>query len=147
MHNLRTDKEKSMSVRQKPMTIMVIDGLAERIHMALMTGATAAAMGRPVIYFFSKSAAKALTNPGWVKMPYGEKSAVEMDITLNSKGIADTELLLDALAALDVTFIVCETALQEHDIEIEDLITRPKVEISGLADLIEKGTGGDWLTF
>jgi peroxiredoxin family protein len=129
------------------MTIMVIDGMAERIHMALMTGATAAAMGRPVTYFFSKSAVKALTKTGWGKMPYAKESAKEMDTLLNAKGIADTELLLDALAALDVSFIVCETALQEHEIDIEDLITRPKVEISGLADLIEKGTGGDWLTF
>lgn len=136
-----------MNVQQKPMTIMVIDEHADRIHMALMTGATAAAMGRPVLYFFSKSAAKALTKTGWDALPYGKETALEMDQRLNSKGIADTALLIDALAALDVAFIVCESALQEHGIEIEDLITRPKIEISGLADLIERGSGGDWLTF
>ena len=136
-----------MSAKLKPMTIMVIDESAERIHMALMTGATAAAMGRPLYYFFSKSAAKALTKTGMSNLPYKSTNSTDMDAELSEKGIADTAILMDALAALDVTFIVCETALREHNIDIEDLIVRPKVEISGLADIIEKGTGGDWLTF
>lgn len=39
---------------RRPMTLMMISAEAERIHMALMTGATAAAMGRPVTFFFPR---------------------------------------------------------------------------------------------
>lgn len=130
------------------MTLMLISADAERLHMALMTGATAAAMGRPVTFFFSKSAAKFLTPDGWASIKTASGvTGPEMDAALIEKGIADASVLLDGLAALDVRFVACETALMEHNIEPTGLILRPAVEISGLADIIEKGTGGDWLTF
>jgi intracellular sulfur oxidation DsrE/DsrF family protein len=70
-----------------------------------------------------------------------------MDAELIAKGIADSTVLLDGLAALDARFVACETALREHDIDAATLTTRPAVEVSGLADILEKGAGGDWLTF
>ena len=116
--------------------------------MALMMGATAAAMGRPVTYFFSKGAIKFLTTDGWATLKTSEgKDAPTMDTLLEAKGVADTALLMDGLNALDVRFVACETALREHDIDPVTLIKRPAVEISGLADILEKGEGGDWLSF
>ena len=113
-----------------------------------MTGATAAAMGRPVTFFFSKAAACFLTEGGWAEFRTTTgHPAPTMDQTLEAKGVADTSVLLDGLAALDVRFVACETALREHDIDAVDLVKRPAVEVSGLADVIEKGAGGDWLTF
>jgi peroxiredoxin family protein len=130
------------------MTLMVLSGDAARIHMAFMTGATASAMGRPVTFFFSKTAALALTREGWAALSTDAgQSGPDMDAALDARGIADSGVLLDGLAALDARFLVCETALREHDIDRADLITRPGVEVSGLASVIEKGEGGDWLTF
>lgn len=133
---------------RRPMTLMMISAEAERIHMALMTGATAAAMGRPVTFFFSKAAVKFLLPDGWAHLRTSTGvPAPSMDKALDAKGVADCGVLMDGLAALDVRMVACETGLREHDIEAVDLITRPAVEVSGLADIIEKGAGGDWLTF
>ncbi len=133
---------------RRPMTLVVISPEADRIHMALMMGATAAAMGQQTCFFFSKTAVKFLTAEGWALLKTSEgQMALEMDRKLDSVGVADKELLMDGLAALDVRFVVCESALREHGIDTAELITRPAVEISGLADIIEKGSGGDWLTF
>ncbi len=133
---------------RKPMTLMVISPLLERIHMALMTGATAAAMGRPVTFFFSKGAAQFLDKSRQGSLMTSEGLALsDMEAGYDEKGIADCAVLLDGLAAMDVRFIACETALREHDILPEDMISRPHVEIAGLAGLIESGEGGDWLTF
>lgn len=133
---------------RKPMTLMVVSPDPERIHMALMMGATASAMGRPVTFFFSKSATPFLTEGGWalLKTQMGT-TGPEMDAVLEEKGVADSGILMDGLAALDARFLVCEAALREHDIDVTSLITRPAVEIAGLAEIIEKGHGGDWLTF
>ena len=133
---------------RRPMTLMMISAEAERIHMALMTGATAAAMGRPVTFFFSKAAVKFLLPDGWAGLRTSTGvPAPSMDKALDAKGVADSSVLMDGLAALDVRMVACETGLREHDIEAINLITRPAVEVSGLADIIEKGAGGDWLTF
>lgn len=133
---------------RRPMTLMMISDQAERIHMALMVGATAAATGRPVTYFFSKSAIKFLNKDmrAVIKTSTGAVMA-DMDVALIDKGIADTGVLLDGLAALDVRFVACETALAEHELDRTTLVSRPAVEVSGLADILEKGAGGDWLTF
>jgi len=133
---------------RRPMTLMVISAEADKIHMALMTGATAAAMGKPVTYFFSKSAIIFLTHEGWASLKTSDGTeAPVMDASLEEKGVADSGLLMDGLNALNVRFIACETALREHDIDHAQIVTRPAVEISGLADIIEKGENGDWLTF
>ncbi len=133
---------------RRPLTMMMISPYADYIHMALMTGATAAAMGRPVTYFFSKGAIKFLREEGWVNLKTSEGiEAPAMDSALEEKGVADSGLLIDGLNALEVRFVACETALREHGIDPVTLIKRPAVEISGLADILEKGEGGDWLTF
>lgn len=137
-----------MTANRRPMTLMVITNDAERIHMALMTGATAAAVGRPVTYFFSKSGVQFLQTDGWkALLSTNDVTAPEMDAALLEKGIADSNMLIDGLSALDVRFVACETALVEQDIDASMLVQRPAVEISGLADVLEKGGGGDFLTF
>lgn len=133
---------------KSPMTLMVLSADPERIHMALMAGATASAMGRPVTFFFSKGAARFLMRGGWTQLTTAAGTpAPEMDKALEDKGIADSAVLMDGLAALDARFLVCETALREHEIDPVALVTRPAVEIGGLAQIIESGEGGDWLTF
>lgn len=133
---------------KRPMTLLMISADAERVHMALMTGATASAMGRPVTFFFSKAAVRFVVQAGWATMhTSGGVPAPEMDAELEARGVADAAVLLDGIAALNVRFVVCDSALREHDIDPAMLITRPQVEIAGLAEIIEKGEGGDWLTF
>ncbi|WP_262693222.1 DsrE family protein [Kordiimonas aquimaris] len=137
-----------MTANRRPMTLMVITNDAERIHMALMTGATAAAVGRPVTYFFSKSGVQFLQTGAWeTLLSPGGITAPEMDAALLEKGIADSDMLIDGLSALDVRFVACETALAEQGVDVSTLVQRPAVEISGLADILEKGAGGDFLTF
>lgn len=132
----------------RPLTLMVLSPEADKIHMALMMGATAAAMGRPTTFFFSKWATRFLAQDGWAKLNASDgSSGPAMDSALEEKGVADTALLIDGLNALDVRFVACETALREYDIHATDLVSRPRVEVSGLADILEKGEGGDWLTF
>jgi len=132
----------------RPMTLVLMSGEADRIHMALMMGATAAAVGRPVTFFFSKGAICFLQVDGWGKLlSENGQTGLEMDEALMAKGVADSTVLLDGLGALDARFVACETALRERDIDTATLVTRPSVEISGLADILEKGAGGDWLTF
>lgn len=133
---------------RKPMTLVVISPEADRIHMALMMGATAAATGQPTTFFFSKAAVKFVTKDGWEAFKASDgMEANQMDKRLEETGIADTALLLDGLSALNARFVVCESALREYAIDAAKLITRPAVEISGIADVLEKGSGGDWLTF
>ena len=133
---------------RRPMTLIVISPQAEKIHMALMMGATAAAMGRPVTYFFSKGAIVFLKTDGWASLKASDGTeAPLMDASLEEKGVADSVLLMEGLNALDVRFVACETALREYEIDHTEITTRPAVEISGLADVLEKGEGGDWLTF
>jgi len=133
---------------KRPMTLVMMSGEADRIHMALMMGATAAAVGRPVTFFFSKNAARFLQTDGWATLESARgQTGPEMDADLIAKGVADSTVLLDGLAALDARFVACETALRENDIDVAALVTRPAVEVSGLADILEKGAGGDWLTF
>ncbi|TNE61412.1 MAG: hypothetical protein EP335_15615 [Alphaproteobacteria bacterium] len=133
---------------RRPMTLLVISPVADRIHMALMTGATAAAMGRPVTYFFSKGAVKFLTEDGRAGLVASDtRGMAAMDAALDEKGVADTGLLLDGLAAMEVRFIACESGMREHDIDPASLILRPAIEIGGLAAILEDGEGGDWLTF
>jgi len=133
---------------RRPMTLMMISPLADRIHMALMMGATTAAMGRPTTFFFSKGAIKFLQQDGWASLLTSDgKTGPVMDKDLEEKGVADTALLLDGLNALNVRFVACETALREYDIDPAAMTARPAAEISGLADILETGEGGDWLTF
>lgn len=133
---------------KSPVTLLVLSGDPERIHMALMFGATASAMGRPVTFFFSKSASLFLTEQGWAELKTAaEMSGLDMDALLDEKGVADSRVLLDGLAALDARFLICEAAMREKGIEVEQLVSRPAVEIGGLAEILEKGRGGDWLTF
>ena len=133
---------------KRPMTLVMMSFEADRIHMALMMGATAAAVGRPVTFFFSKSAIRFLQTDGWTALVAANGlTGPEMDAGLITKGVADSGVLLDGLAALDARFVACETALREHNIDAVSLVTRPAVEVSGLADVLEKGAGGDWLTF
>ena len=133
---------------RRPFTLMIISNAADRVHMALMTAATAAAMGRPVTLFFSKKAAPAVKRGGFDALPAPDGGrAADMNHVQTEKGIADAHVLLDALAALDAWFLVCETALREEDIDPADLMTRPPVEVAGLATILERGAGGDWLTF
>lgn len=126
----------------------MISGDVERIHMALMVGATAAAVGRPVTYFFSKSAIRFLCTDGWASLKNADgQTGPEMDAILAEHGVADSSLLIDGLAALDARFVACESALREKDVDLASLVSRPSVEVSGIADILEKGEGGDWLTF
>jgi len=131
-----------------PMTILMISPFAERLHMGLMAAATAAAMGRRVTVFFSKGGVGAIRQGGWQSLKSSEGTpAPVMDAEQVEKGIGDYSVLIDALAAMDVRFIACETALREQGLTVSDLISRPCVDIGGLAQLLEAGSGGDWLTF
>lgn len=130
-----------------PLTLLLISGSLDRIHAALMLGATAAATGRPTSFFFTKTAALFLspareTLQSDAGQPFGEYNAALM-----AKNVADTGVLLDGLAALNARFLVCETALAEHALDPATLAQRPSLEITGMAAVLANGAGGDFITF
>ena len=132
-----------------PLSLMFISADPDKIHMGLMVAATAAASGRPTELFFTKKAAMAVTTDGFDTLM---KNADGSDTQSRhqkqeEKGIADFSILMDALASLNATFTVCETALAEFDITPDRLMTRPAVYIGGIASFLEAGAGGDFMTF
>lgn len=132
---------------RSPLTLIIISPVLDRIHMALMMGATAAATGRPTHFFFSKGAVQFLSEArGTLKAENGMPLS-DYDAALMAKDVADTSVLLDGLAALNVSFLVCETALAEHGIDATTLLQRPSVEITGIAVVLDSGAGGDFITF
>ncbi|WP_374764812.1 DsrE family protein [Yunchengibacter salinarum] len=130
------------------LAIMVLGDDAGRLHMALRTGAAAASMGAKVTYFFSGSALHLLTLDR-AEATAGEKGGGQAALAARQAdaGVADTNVLLDALAAMDVEMIACETSLKTEGLTPDDLITRPRVDIGGLPAFMEHAMGGDWLTF
>lgn len=130
-----------------PLTLLLVSGSLDRIHAALMLGATAAATGRPTHFFFTKTAALFLSPTRDSLQSDAGLTLAEYDAALMEKNVADSSVLLDGLAALNARFLVCETALAEHVIDPAHLAQRPSLEITGMAAVLENGAGGDFVTF
>lgn len=90
------------------LSLVVFSGDYARVHYALTMAAAAVASNKPATLFFTMGAARALEGKGgWKTLPGAAEDAERM-----AKGLAGFEEMLEACAALGVTFMVCEMGLK-----------------------------------
>lgn len=113
-----------------PLGLILLDGSYERVHYGLAMAASALAINRPVVLFFTNAALLALKGrQGWRTLA-GE--AVDQDASRRKSGVAGLEELLEACAALGAKFIACEMGLRSMGLEANDLRDDIEIEIAGL---------------
>ena len=111
-----------MSAAPDKLSIVVFSGDFERVHYAFSMAAASAAVDRPATLFFTMEAIRALAKPtadgapGWTAMPGAAR-----DAEFAERGVATLETLIEACAALDVTFLVCEMGLRAAGLAMADL--------------------------
>jgi peroxiredoxin family protein len=113
-----------------PLGLVLLDGAYERVHYGLAMAASALAVNRPVVLFFTNAALLALKGQqGWRNLA-GDAAA--QDAARRKAGVAGLEELLDACAALGAKFIACEMGLRSMALEANDLRNDIDIEIAGL---------------
>ncbi len=127
-----------MSADERPakLSLVIQSGHFDQVHYALVMASAALATNIPVTLFFTNWACRALAAPqadhlpGWALMPVsqGRLTAPEHDRSLTAKGLAGFEELLEAVAALGGTVMVCEMGLRAMGLTAEDL--RPDIPLS-----------------
>jgi len=111
-----------------PLGVVVLSGAYERVHYALMMASAAAAIDRPVTVFVTMDAVPLLVkDEGWRTLMGSER-----DDALKAGNVADIETLLEACAAMDVSFMVCEAGLKVEDTPAEAMRDDLGVEVTGL---------------
>ena len=112
-----------MSATPDKLSIVVFSGDFERVHYAFSMAAASAAVDRPATLFFTMEAIRALAKPaadgtpGWTAIP----GAAARDAEFAERGVATLEALIEACAALDVSFLVCEMGLRAAGLAMADL--------------------------
>ena len=113
---------------KSPLGLVVLSGDYARVHYALMMASAAAAIDRPVTLFFTMDAVPAvLADEGWRDL-----SGSDRDDALKARNVADMETLLEACAAMEVTFMVCEAGLKALGMSADGLRDDLGVEVTGL---------------
>ncbi len=111
-----------MSGAPDKLSIVVFSGDFERVHYAFSMAAASAAVDRPATLFFTMEAIRALAKPtadgapGWAAIPGAAR-----DAEFAERGFATMEALIEACAALDVTFLICEMGLRAAGLAMADL--------------------------
>ena len=125
-----------------PLGLVVLSGQWARVHYALMMASAAAAIDRPVTLFVTMDAVPLLeTGEGWRRL-----EGAGGDDGLKVRGIADTETLLEACAALDVTMLVCEAGLKARDVAPAALRKDLGVTVTGLVTFYQAVGAGQIVT-
>lgn len=125
-----------------PLGLVVLSGQWARVHYALMMASAAAAIDRPVTLFVTMDAVPLLeAGEGWRRL-----EGAGGDDALKARGIADTETLLEACAALDVTILVCEAGLKARDATPAALREDLGVEVTGLVTFYQAVGAGQIVT-
>ena len=111
-----------MSTAPDKLSIVVFSGDFERVHYAFSMAAASAAVDRPATLFFTMEAIRALAKPtadgapGWTAVPGAAR-----DAEFAARGVATMEVLIEACAALDVNFLICEMGLRAAGLAMADL--------------------------
>ncbi len=113
-----------------PLGLLLLDGTYERVHYGLAMAASALAVDRPAVLFFTNGALLALAGPqGWRRLAGGAEAA---DAARCAAGVAGIEELFEACAALGARFIACEMGLRTMGLQANDLRGDIAVEVAGL---------------
>jgi peroxiredoxin family protein len=114
----------------EPLGLILLDGAYERVHYGLAMAASALAVNRPAVLFFTNAALLALAkDEGWRKLA-GEASAQEEN--RRKAGVAGLPELLEACAAMGGKFFACEMGLRTMGLQANDLRSDIEIEIAGL---------------
>ena len=121
-----------------PLGLVVLSGEWARVHYALMMASSAAAIDRPVTLFVTMDAVPLLeAGEGWRRL-----AGAEGDDALKARHVADTETLLEACAAMDVTIMVCEAGLKARDVASADLRDELGIAVTGLVTFYQSVGAG-----
>ena len=113
-----------------PLGLLLLDGSYERVHYGLAMAASALAINRPAVLFFTNGALLALAGPqGWRRLGGGAEAA---DAARRAAGVAGIEELFEACAALGARVIACEMGLRSMGLQANDLRADIAVEVAGL---------------
>lgn len=122
----------------EPLGILLLSGVHDRAHYALVMAAGAAALGRGVTLFAANSGCRALC-ADWSGL-----DDVGRDAALRRRGVVGFGELREAAREAGVTFICCETGLRAEDIAPEELWE--PVLVAGVATFLEAVGNGQMLS-
>ena len=125
-----------------PLGLILLDGRYERVHYGLAMAASALAIGRSCVIFFTNHALHALLpvgpdSAGWGALAGDAQGhdAATQDKARQAAGVAGIEELLAACAALGARFIACEMGLRVAGLAAADLRNDIAIEVAGLVTL------------
>jgi|APTNR8051073442_1049403.scaffolds.fasta_scaffold07539_6 peroxiredoxin family protein len=125
------------------LALIVSSGDVERVHFALVLASAAAAIGRPVVLFFTLGALEVLARPaedgtpGWRAMTTADgRTAGALDDGYAEAGVATFEELIGACVNLDVRVIVCEMGLRARGLSPAELRGDVPMEVGGVVTLL-----------
>ncbi|MFO1118775.1 MAG: DsrE family protein [Rhodospirillales bacterium] len=125
------------------LSVLVLSGLFERVHYALVMASAAAAIGMPATLFFTDQALRALLQggpdeaPGWRRLPSADgRPGGAVDDERRERGIAGFEELLGACGELGVRIIVCEMGLRAVGLEASALRADLPIEVAGVVTFL-----------
>ena len=119
----------------EPLGLILLDGTYERVHYGLAMAASALAVNRPAVLFFTNGALLALAGrDGWHRLGGNAlgQPATAQDSARVAAGVAGLEELLEVCAALGGKFFACEMGLRTMRMQANDLRSDIKIEIAGL---------------
>lgn len=122
------------------LALVVHSGGYDRVQYALVMASGAAAIGRPVLLFFTGRALFALLDgDGWRLLDFAESgtSALNRDATLAHRGVATLPELMEACSELGVRFIACEMGWRALGIPKPRVRPDLAVETAGVVTLYE----------
>ncbi|MDD9878142.1 MAG: DsrE family protein [Magnetovibrio sp.] len=125
------------------LSVVVYDGHFDKVHYALVMASAAAAIGTPVTLFFTMEACRALVSTdggpsGWAALPLsdGGGTGAERDAEYASRKVATFDELLEACAAMEVKFLVCEMGLRAKGLARADLRGDIAIEEGGVVTFL-----------
>lgn len=127
--------------------VIVFSGDFERVHYALVMASAAAAVGRPVMLFFTMAGLQAIRRPdadgraAWQQLPGGSDAAGaatggDVDGRFRASGVAGFEELLSACVSFGVRFLACEMGLKAVGLDRDALREDLPIEQGGVVTLL-----------
>jgi peroxiredoxin family protein len=135
------------SAKDNVLALVVVSSAYERVHYALATAASAAAVDKPVFLFFTQGAVRAVAGtperPGWHALTVadptlGGTDAATLDRAFKSRGTAGFEELLSACGELGVELLVCSMGMRVAEIAKANLRPDLRIQETGLTDVLSR---------
>ncbi len=137
------------------LSVIVFSGTFEKVHYALVLGASAAATGRPTTLFFTMDGCRALLRPGedgepaWRHLPLdsGTGKGGAVDDSYGAKGVATFEELLMACVEMGVQFMVCEMGLRAMNLDHDTLRDDVPIQDGGVVTFLNDASKDGAMVF